>query len=131
MAKNRDSNALAAVFTNIADAARAAVIQEAMRDYKDIDSIIAPSPIEHILAKLLGTDTSFVYMFSQVVSGRIDGNALSGAEDCPGVILGQAIMMVKYGFLIHPALLSPAPIHPRALSKIKERAKPKGAGYEG
>lgn len=115
MAKRND--ALSNLFTNIADAARVVIISNAMKGYKD-DSIIDPTPLEYILANILGVDPMWVSYFDSVYRGKLDGMMLVGAEDHPGAVLGQAMMVQKHGFIQHPLMNRPAPIHPKSKAKI-------------
>lgn len=81
---------LESFFTGVADAARAQMLTPILKTYIPNNSIIAPSLSEHILAELLGTDTTWVYFLLQFFTGQMKKGSLSlGSEEDGGAYLGQ------------------------------------------
>ncbi len=118
MSKKRESNTLNVLAENFAAAGRAEFVRRSMADWKDNGGILEASPAEHLLAKFLGVDVSWVRYFNWVLAGDLHGSLLVGAEDHPATELAQALLVQRYGAIQHPLMNTTAPIHPRAKAKI-------------
>ena len=118
MSKKREVNHLAVFFGGVADAARAELVRQLMLDYKE-NNLLSGSPTEHMLAKLLGVDPSWVLFFDHVFTGDMHGFQLVGIENEQSVQLAQAMVMQRHGFVQHPLMPTHTPIHPRAKAEIE------------
>lgn len=120
MARKRESNNLASFFVNLANVGCAEFIRLAMASWKDNGNILEASPAEHLLSQMLGVDVSWVRYFDGVLSGKLHGPMLVGAEDHPATELAQALMVQRYGAIQHPYMNTHSVIHPRAKQEIEK-----------
>lgn len=111
MSKNKKNNNYLTLLNNFADAGRAEFIRVALKDW-DEKNIFAGTATEHLLAKLLNVDVSWVFMFNEVITGKAHGAMLWGAEQNKEVQLAQALMVQKHGTISHP-LFDNDIIHPK------------------
>ncbi len=112
------ANALDNLAQGFADAGRVSVVNKAMVGFEPVNSVLAPTAKDYLLMSLLGVDHDWVVFFDAVFSGRLHGAMLCGAEEHPAVILAQAMMFQRYGFIKHPLLGGHVPIHPITKAKI-------------